>query len=83
MDTNVSIFYNTGATLGRGLNRGLATLVAGALGFGAHYLASLAGEKGEPILLGLFVFLLGKKLIRAKKMIIIIQLRQNILLGPK
>ena len=82
MDTNVSIFYNTGATLGRGLNRGLATLVAWALGFGAHYLASLAGEKGEPIL-GLSVFLLGKKLIRVKKMIIIIQLRQNILLGPK
>ena len=67
METNVSIFYNTGATLGRGLNRGLATLVAGALGFGAHYLASLAGEKGEPILLGLSVFLLGKKLIRANE----------------
>ncbi|KAK7819837.1 aluminum-activated malate transporter 2 [Quercus suber] len=55
--------FSVGATLGRGLNRGLATLVAGALGFGAHYLASLAGEKGEPILLGLSVFLLGKKLI--------------------
>nr|POE90942.1 aluminum-activated malate transporter 2 [Quercus suber] len=37
--------FSLGATLGRGLNRGLATLVAGALGFGAHYLASLAGEK--------------------------------------
>ena len=54
------MFYNTGATLGRGLNRGLATLVAGALGFGAHHLASLSGEKGQPIVLGLFVFLLGK-----------------------
>ena len=83
METNVSIFYNTGATLGRGLSRGLATLVAWALGFGAHYLASLAGEKVEPILLGLSIFLVGKKLIRAMKMIIIIQLRQNILLGPK
>ncbi|KAK4607204.1 hypothetical protein RGQ29_001146 [Quercus rubra] len=51
--------FSVGATLGRGLNRGLATLVAGALGFGAHYLASLAGEKGEPILLGLSVFLLA------------------------
>ncbi|XP_075635895.1 aluminum-activated malate transporter 2-like isoform X1 [Castanea sativa] len=51
--------FSVGATLGRGLNRGLATLVAGALGFGAHYLASLAGEEGEPILLGLFVFLLA------------------------
>jgi hypothetical protein len=59
-DTNFLMFYKTGATLGRGLNRGLATLVAGALGFGAHHLASLSGEKGQPIVLGLFVFLLGK-----------------------
>ncbi|GMY15736.1 aluminum-activated malate transporter 2-like isoform X1 [Fagus crenata] len=51
--------FSVGATLGRGLNRGLATLVAGALGFGAHHLASLSGEKGQPIVLGLFVFLLA------------------------
>ena len=48
-----------GATLGRGLNRGLATFLAGALGFGAHHLAVLSGEKVQPILLALFVFLLG------------------------
>lgn len=54
--------YDTflGATLGKGLNRTLATLTAGALGVGAHYLASLAGEKAEPILIGFFVFLQGK-----------------------
>ncbi|KAK9265865.1 hypothetical protein L1049_012412 [Liquidambar formosana] len=58
--TVVVVFeFTVGATLGRGLNRGLATLLAGALGFGAHHLASLSGEKGEPILLGLFVFLLA------------------------
>ena len=50
----------SGATLGKGVNRGLATLLAGALGVGAHHLASLSGDIGEPILLGLFVFLLGK-----------------------
>lgn len=50
----------SGATLGKGLNRGLATLVAGALGIGAHHLASLSGHIGEPILLGVFVFLQGK-----------------------
>jgi hypothetical protein len=38
----------------------MATLVAGALGVGAHYLASLSGETGEPILIGFFVFLQGK-----------------------
>lgn len=50
----------SGATLGKGLNRGLATLVAGGLGVGAHHLASLSGEIGEPILLGFFVFIQGK-----------------------
>jgi hypothetical protein len=38
----------------------MATLVAGALGVGAHYLASFSGETGEPILIGFFVFLQGK-----------------------
>ena len=49
----------SGATLGKGLNRGLATLLAGALGVGAHHLANLSGQIGEPILLGFFVFLQG------------------------
>lgn len=54
------LFKFSGATLGKGLNRGLATLVAGGLGVGAHHLASLSGEIGEPILLGFFVFIQGK-----------------------
>lgn len=49
-----------GATLGKGLNRTIATLAAGALGVGAHYLASLSGATGEPILIGAFVFVQGK-----------------------
>lgn len=52
--------HNAGATLGRGLNRILATFLAGALGFGVHHLANLAGETAHPILIGVFVFLLGK-----------------------
>lgn len=56
----IDLVYDTGATLGRGLNRILATFLAVALGFGVHHLATLSGEQGHPILIGLFVFLLGK-----------------------
>ncbi|CAL5017079.1 unnamed protein product [Urochloa decumbens] len=51
--------FTVGGTLSRGLNRALATLVAGFLAVGAHMAAQLCGEKGEPILLGVFVFLVG------------------------
>ncbi|XP_054779495.1 aluminum-activated malate transporter 2-like [Prosopis cineraria] len=51
--------YYVGATLGKGLNRGLATLLAGALGVGAHYLTDLSGQTIEPILISFFVFLLA------------------------
>ncbi|XP_022728717.1 aluminum-activated malate transporter 2-like [Durio zibethinus] len=49
----------TGATLGKGLNRMLATFVAGALGVAAHCLATLSGRKGEPILIATFVFIIA------------------------
>ncbi|KAK4857149.1 hypothetical protein QYF36_025071 [Acer negundo] len=56
--TVVVVFeFSVGATLSKGINRGLATIVAGTLGFGAHCLADLPGERGEPIILGLLVFL--------------------------
>ncbi|KAK4773605.1 hypothetical protein SAY87_028624 [Trapa incisa] len=56
--TVVVVFeFSVGATLSKGLNRGLATLLAGALGVGAHHLACLSGKIGEPILLSFFVFL--------------------------
>ncbi|GMI94675.1 hypothetical protein like AT1G08440 [Hibiscus trionum] len=51
--------FSVGATLGKGLNRGLATFLAGTLGFGAHHLAALPGDKIQPILLGIFVFILA------------------------
>ncbi|XP_042502966.1 aluminum-activated malate transporter 8 [Macadamia integrifolia] len=58
--TVVVVFeFTVGATLGKGLNRVFATLLAGALGVGAHQLASLCGHKGEPIILGLSTFLLA------------------------
>ena len=37
----------------------LATLLAGGLGIGAHRLATLSGETGEPILIAVFVFIIG------------------------
>ncbi|KAL2540966.1 Aluminum-activated malate transporter 2 [Abeliophyllum distichum] len=55
--TVVVVFeFSVGATLGRGVNRGIATLLAGSLGVGAHRLASFAGERLEPMLIGLSVF---------------------------
>ncbi|KAK8596072.1 hypothetical protein V6N12_064572 [Hibiscus sabdariffa] len=58
--TVVLVFeFSVGATLGKGLNRMLATLVAACLGAGAHCLASLSGRKGEPILVATFVFIIA------------------------
>ncbi|XP_041027178.1 aluminum-activated malate transporter 8 [Juglans microcarpa x Juglans regia] len=58
--TVVVVFeFSVGGTLSRCLNRGFATLFAGALGLGAQHLASLFGDKGEPVVLGLLVFLLA------------------------
>ncbi|WOL15543.1 aluminum-activated malate transporter 1-like [Canna indica] len=51
--------YTVGATLSKGLNRAFATLVAGALGVAAHQIAVLCGDKGEPVLLAFFVFILA------------------------
>ncbi|XP_021892436.1 aluminum-activated malate transporter 8 [Carica papaya] len=51
--------FTVGGTLNKGLNRGLATFLAGALGVGAEHLASLFGKTGEPIVLGTLVFLLA------------------------
>ncbi|KAL9405348.1 hypothetical protein Peur_002320 [Populus x canadensis] len=56
--TVVLVFeFSVGATLGKGLNRGMATLLAGGLGIGAHHLAKLSGHIGEPILILFLVFL--------------------------
>ncbi|XP_073151913.1 aluminum-activated malate transporter 8-like [Henckelia pumila] len=58
--TVVLVFeFTVGGTLSKSLNRGCATLLAGALGIGAQYLANLFGDKGEPTALGLMVFILA------------------------
>ncbi|XP_021844321.2 aluminum-activated malate transporter 2-like [Spinacia oleracea] len=56
--TVVVVFeFTVGATLGKGFNRAMATLIAGGLGVGAHHLANLCGKIGEPVLIGLFVYI--------------------------
>ncbi|KAI3472082.1 hypothetical protein Pfo_029118 [Paulownia fortunei] len=58
--TVVVVFeFTVGGTISKSLNRAGATLLAGALGVGAEYLASLCGEKGEPVVLGFLVFVLA------------------------
>ncbi|KAL0417554.1 UNVERIFIED_CONTAM: Aluminum-activated malate transporter 2 [Sesamum radiatum] len=58
--TVVVVFeFSVGATLGKGVNRAIATLLGGALGVGAHRLASFTGEKIECIMLGMSVLLIG------------------------
>ncbi|XP_073135972.1 aluminum-activated malate transporter 2-like [Henckelia pumila] len=58
--TVVVVFeFSVGATLGKGVNRGIATLLGGAFGVGAHRLAEFSGDKVEPIFLGLSVFLIA------------------------
>ncbi|XP_011042595.1 PREDICTED: aluminum-activated malate transporter 8-like [Populus euphratica] len=51
--------FTVGGTLSKGLFRGLATLLACALGFGASNLASLFGRKGQPFVLRILVFVLA------------------------
>ncbi|KAI3461250.1 hypothetical protein Pfo_017913 [Paulownia fortunei] len=58
--TVVVVFeFTVGATLGKGINRGIATLSGAALGVGAHGVASFTGKKAESIILGLSVFLIS------------------------
>ncbi|CAL0332155.1 unnamed protein product [Lupinus luteus] len=55
----VVLEFSVGATLGKGLNRMLATFLAGALGVGTHCLANLSGHKGEAVLTPIFIFLIA------------------------
>ncbi|KAL6005646.1 hypothetical protein ACLOJK_006216 [Asimina triloba] len=58
--TVVVVFeFSVGATLSKGLNRGMATLLAGSLAIGVHELAQRSGDKAQPIVLGISVFLLA------------------------
>ncbi|OIT38028.1 PREDICTED: aluminum-activated malate transporter 2-like [Nicotiana attenuata] len=59
--TVVVVFeFSVGATLGKSVNRGIATFLAGSLGVGAHKLVNLSGsDKLQPVVLGLSVFLIA------------------------
>ncbi|KAL3737524.1 hypothetical protein ACJRO7_019120 [Eucalyptus globulus] len=58
--TVVVVFeYTVGATLSKSINRATGTFLAGSLGIGVHWVASQSGEKFEPIILGISVFLLA------------------------
>lgn len=52
--------YIAGATLGKGLNRGLGTLLAGSLAFLVEYIADIAGRVFQAVFIGAAVFILGK-----------------------
>ncbi|XP_030548116.1 aluminum-activated malate transporter 10-like [Rhodamnia argentea] len=58
--TVVVVFeYTVGATLSKSLNRAAGTFLAGSLGIGVQWMASQSGEKLEPIILGISVFVLA------------------------
>ncbi|KAF5935284.1 hypothetical protein HYC85_026413 [Camellia sinensis] len=58
--TVVVIFeYTVGATVSKCLNRATGTFLAGFLAVGVHWIANQSGEKFEPIIVGVSVFLLA------------------------
>ncbi|PSS23521.1 Aluminum-activated malate transporter like [Actinidia chinensis var. chinensis] len=58
--TVVVVFeYTVGATLYKCINRATGTFLAGSLGIGVHWVASQSGEKFEPIIAGILVFILA------------------------
>lgn len=57
---SIQCYYVAGATLGKGLNRVMATLTAAGLTVGTHHLAILCNKVGEAVVIGLFVFIIGK-----------------------
>ncbi|XP_057743925.1 aluminum-activated malate transporter 14-like [Arachis stenosperma] len=58
--TVVVIFeFSAGATLGKGLNRGMGTIVGGGLGCIAAILAQKLGGVGNSIIIGICIFIFG------------------------
>ncbi|XVF72993.1 hypothetical protein PTKIN_Ptkin12aG0165700 [Pterospermum kingtungense] len=56
--TVVVVFeYSVGATLCKCINRATGTFLAGGLAIGIHWVAEKSGDKSEPIVLGVSVFL--------------------------
>ncbi|RDX70476.1 Aluminum-activated malate transporter 12, partial [Mucuna pruriens] len=59
MTVVVVMEFTVGATLSKGLNRGLGTLLAGSLAFLIEYLANAPGRIFRALLIGAAVFLIG------------------------
>ncbi|GMN31379.1 hypothetical protein TIFTF001_003232 [Ficus carica] len=58
--TVVMVFENTvGATLSKSLNRICGTFLAGFIAVGVHWVALQSGEKSEPFIMGISVFILA------------------------
>ncbi|XP_021611233.1 aluminum-activated malate transporter 10 [Manihot esculenta] len=57
MTVVVVLEYTVGATLYKCINRATATFLAGSLGLGVHWVASQTGEKLEPVILGISLFI--------------------------
>ncbi|KAJ8444690.1 hypothetical protein Cgig2_030364 [Carnegiea gigantea] len=56
--TVVVVFeYMVGTTICKSVNRAIATIAAGSLGVGVHWIAGHCGEKYEPIVIGASVFI--------------------------
>ncbi|MCD7451549.1 hypothetical protein HAX54_012535 [Datura stramonium] len=55
----VAFEYTAGATISKCLNIAFATALGVTLGIGAKYLAEICGKEGEPIILGVLVFIIG------------------------
>lgn len=61
---NFFFFFNLGATLCKGLNRGIGTLLAGSLAFFIEYIAQESGRIFRAIFIGSMVFVVGTFTIR-------------------
>ncbi|CAI9095419.1 OLC1v1031372C1 [Oldenlandia corymbosa var. corymbosa] len=59
MTVVVVLEFTAGATLCKGLNRGLGTLLAGSLAFLIEYIATTSGKTFKAIFIGSAVFLIG------------------------
>ncbi|XP_065878679.1 aluminum-activated malate transporter 12-like [Euphorbia lathyris] len=59
MTVVVVLEFTAGATLCKGLNRGLGTLLAGSLAFGIEYVAKETGHVFRAIFIGTSVFVIG------------------------
>ncbi|KAL9250519.1 Aluminum-activated malate transporter 2-like protein [Drosera capensis] len=58
--TVVLVFeHSVGATLCKGLSRAMGTILGAIFSIGARQVAHLAGQKAEPVLICIFVFLIG------------------------